>query len=545
MRKTAIVLSSLLLTGLVVVGLVGYYYFGSRASSSSGFASETTPNLASLVKQHSEQRRSVQDSEGRSVQPPNVIILLADDLGWADVGYHGSDIQTPNIDRLAREGMRLERFYATPICTPTRSALMTGRDPIKLGLAHAALIAWQHGGVSLDEYFMPQSFKAAGYDTAIIGKWHLGHTIEQHLPNARGFDHFHGHLNTQVSYFDHEFAKGHDFQENGKSVRHDGKYATDVHGEQAVRYLKDIRDKSKPFFLYVPFLAPHSPIEAKPQDQDKYPRRLDLPTAPKKTYAAMVDSMDQAIGRILDTLDEQGIADNSIVLFFSDNGGFANFGADNSPLRGGKLETFEGGIRVAAVLRWPDRLPANSVNDAVISVMDLLPTLATATGVALENQKPLDGLDRWDAITGQGKRWRSKPLIFTSNVPLYNHFQYGVLDKQWKMVQTVDHRRRDTKVETLLFDVAADPYEQKNLAKLHPREVKRLTGILDERLATHPVGGIHVKISPHPGWRAPKDYAQAILPAETVNQEPYEGFGTLASKVLQQRHGDKGRIIYE
>ena len=524
----------LILLGLLAIaGVAGYFYYGKAPPSAEGFSNETTPNLASLVKKRT------------SDTPPNVIILLADDLGWADVGYHGSDIKTPNIDRLAKEGMRLERFYATPICTPTRSSLMTGRDPIKLGLANAVLMAWQDGGVSLDEHFMPESFKAAGYDTAMVGKWHLGHTIEQHLPNARGFDHFYGHVNTQVDYLEHKFAKGHDFQENGKIVDHKGEYATDVHGDQSVRYIKQLRDKTKPFFLYVPFLAPHSPVEAKQEDIDNYPRRLDTPIAPKKTYAAMVDSMDQAIGRILDALDEEGIADNTIILFFSDNGGYNNFGADNTPLRGGKLETFEGGIRVTAVMRWPEVLPANTVNDAVISVMDLFPTLATAAGIKAGNTKEIDGVDRWQAVLGNGDHWRGKPLIFTSNIPLYNHFQYGVLDGKWKLVQTVDHSRRSTSVETLLFDVAADPNEKTDLAKKHEDQVKRLTGILDDRLAQHPVGGTYVQISPHPGWRAPKDYADVVLPADKVNQEPHEGFGALASKVLQQRYGDKGKIIYE
>lgn len=524
-----------LVLGLVAAaGVAAYFYFGNRPSSSAEeFSSETTANLASLVKTRA------------SDDPPNVIIILADDLGWADVGYHGSDIETPNIDRLAKEGMRLERFYSLPVCTPTRSALMTGRDPIKLGMANAGIMPWNDGGVSLDEHFMPQSFKAAGYDTAMIGKWHLGHTIEQHTPNARGFDHFYGHLNTSLHYFDHEFAGGHDFQENGKSVRHEGEYATDVHGDQSVRYLKELRDKSKPFFLYVPLIAPHSPMNAKQEDMDKYPRRLDLPGSPKKTYAAMVDSMDQAIGSILDALDEQGIADNTIVLFFSDNGGFVPFGADNTPLRGGKTETFEGGIRVPAVIRWPEVLPANSVNDAVISVLDLLPTLTSAANVAADNSKELDGKNRWSAVIGKGENQRSEPLYFTSNSPEYNSFRHGVLDGKWKLVQTVDHERRSTEVETFLFDIYADPGEQNDLAKQNPNEVERLTQLLDTRLAEHPVGGVLVQVMPHPGWRAPKDYADAVIPAEKVHEEPHEGFGAIASKVLQSTYGDKGKIIYD
>lgn len=246
---------------------------------------------------------------------PNIVILLADDLGWADLGFRNSDIETPNIDRLAREGMSLERFYVQPICTPTRSALMTARDPMKLGSIYAGFQPWQNGGVSPEEHFMPESFKAAGYQTAMIGKWHLGHTIEPLVPNARGFDHFVGHLNTQINYYDYTVANGYDLQENGVSVKRDETYATDMHGDEAVRYLTEIRDPSRPFFLYIPFLAPHSPMQAPKDLEQKYSLRFNTPF-PRKTYAAMVDSLDQAVGRILGTLDAQGLTENTIVFSF-------------------------------------------------------------------------------------------------------------------------------------------------------------------------------------------------------------------------------------
>ena len=370
---------------------------------------------------------------------------------------------------------------------------------------------------------MPEDFKEAGYDTAMIGKWHLGHTIEQHTPNARGFDHFYGHFNTDVLYFDHTFAGGHDFQENGKPVDHDGEYATNIHGNEASRYIEQMRDPDKPFFLYVPFLAPHSPMEAKDEDKAKYPARLDTPRHPAKTYAAMVDSMDQAIGSILDSLDAQGVADNTIVLFFSDNGGYYNFGGVNKPLRGGKLEAYEGGVRVTSVIRWPDVLPANTVNENVISVMDVYPTLMEATGVTPNYKKKIDGIDRWDAVTGTGEKDRGEPLIFTSNVPIYNEFKYGVL----------------------LFNVWTDPNEAEDISAANPEQVTRLTKILDKRLALHPIGGQYVKIQPHPGWRAPNDYADVVIPADQVLPDMWDGFGPLATGVLQQTHGEKGRIKYD
>ena len=529
-KKIVAVLAILLIAGFVFAKVK----LKKVASSDFDFPTAQTENLATLIK-----------DRPADAPPPNVVILLGDDLGWADVGYHGSDIQTPNIDRLAIEGMRLERFYATPFCTPTRAALMTARDPIKLGAAHAVFMAWDNGGISPTERFMPEDFKEAGYQTAMVGKWHLGHTIEQHTPNARGFDHFYGHFNTDVLYFDHTFAGGHDFQENGTPVNHVGTYATDVHGNQASRYIEQMRDRDKPFFLYVPFLAPHSPMEAKDEDKVKYPARIDSPRHPAKTYAAMVDSLDQAIGSILDSLDKQGIADNTIVLFFSDNGGFYNFGGVNTPLRGGKLEAYEGGVRVTSVIRWPEVLPANTVNENVISVMDVYPSLMTATGVEPQYKKKIDGIDRWDAVKGLGEKDRGEPLVFTSNVPMYNKFKYGVLDGPWKLVQEVDHQRRSTEVKTELFNVWTDPNEAEDISAANPDQVERLTKILDKRLALHPIGGQYVKIQPHPGWRAPNDYADVVIPADQVQSDMWDGFGPLATGVLQKTHGERGRIKYD
>ena len=443
-------------------------------------------------------------AQSNEQQKPNVIILLADDLGWADVGYRGSDIKTPNLDQLASEGMRLERFYTNPICTPTRAALMTARDPMKLGVAYAGLQPWEGGGVSLLEHFMPESFQAAGYETAMIGKWHLGKSIEQHTPNARGFDHFVGHLNTQVDYFTHGVAGGYDLQENGKSISRKDRYLTDVHAEEAVRFIAEVRDTSKPFFLYVPFLAPHSPMQATDADKAKYPDRPDRP-APKKTYAAMVDNMDQAIGKILASVKSEGLEENTIILFLSDNGGYQPFGADNQPLRGGKLSSYEGGIRVNAVISWPGEINAGVENNNVISAQDVMPTLFAATGVERASDRPIDGQNRWAAIKNNAPDVRTGPLFFASNSPIYNRFHVSVIDGDSKLVQVIDHANTSTTVNSELFNLASDPYEKNDLSGEQPAEVERLATMINQWRAQHPVGGQLVSIAPHPGWRAPKD----------------------------------------
>ena len=508
---------------------------------------ETSSNEAIKV-QNTEQTGTSQTppiKSASSYSKPNIIILLADDLGWADLGFRGSDIETPHIDRLAREGLTLNRFYSMPICTPTRSALMTARDPMKLGTIYAGFQPWQNGGVSPEEHFMPQSFHAAGYQTAMIGKWHLGHTFEPLVPTSRGFDHFFGHLNTQVDYYDYTVAKGYDLQENGTSVQRPETYATDLHAEESVRYLTELRDPDKPFFMYVPFLAPHAPMQAPKALEDKYNSRSNRPFS-KRTYAAMVDSLDQAIGRILEALDTQGLTDNTLIFFFSDNGGLEAFGADNGPYRGGKLQTFEGGIRVNAVMRWPEQIAAGSTTDDVVSVLDIFPTFAQAAGISMGSSKKLDGQKRWDAIRNSGEDSRSGDLYFASNSPIFNKYHLSVMEEKWKLVQVIDHQSQSTEVENFLFDLPNDPGEKNNLAEANPAQVTRMAEKIRLWRSKHPINGVRVALSPHPGWRAPLDYAKSVLPSDTIQEEGYDTYVSgIRAKILQKRHTDKGVITYE
>ena len=287
---------------------------------------------------------------GSEEKQTNVIIFLVDDLGWADISLRGAPIDTPAIDSLFEEGLTLDRFYTTPICSPTRAALMTGRDPLRLGISYSVVMPWMNNGVHPDEHFMPESFKAAGYQTAMVGKWHLGHSQEIFHPNARGFDDFYGHMHTEVGYFP-PFANqgGIDFQRNGKTIKDEG-YETFLLADEASRWIKS-RDKDKPFFLYMPFIAPHTPLEAPDDLVQKYKDLEDtreltrsvaidrtrtlggfLPSA-RPIYAAVVDALDQAIGQVLDTLENEGIEEETIVLFSSDNGCllYTSDAADDTP----------------------------------------------------------------------------------------------------------------------------------------------------------------------------------------------------------------------
>jgi len=430
--------------------------------------------------------------------PPNVVIILADDLGWADVGFHGSEIRTPNLDRLATQGVRFERFYSYPLCSPTRSALMTGRSPMRLGVAYSVIRPWSSYGVPLEEHLMPQSFKAAGYSTAITGKWHLGHARASFMPNARGFDHAYGHVNGAIDYYTHIRDGGLDWHRNGRSVREEG-YSTDLLAGEAARLIEN-RDRNRPLFLYLPFNAPHTPLQAPQALLDKYASITD---PRRRTFAAMVDSLDQGVGRVLAALDKSGMADNTMVLFFSDNGGPTGQGARNAPLRGAKNTTFEGGIRVPAILRWPARLKPG-VSSQTMTVLDLFPTLAAAAEVRPRNKRPFDGRNLWLPIR-DGRAEPREDLFFVTESQ-YTVW-YAVFHKEWKLVREIS--RQDGVTRDHLFRIAEDPKEENNHAPRFPEVVSDLSGRIDRWRAQHPYNGVRFAAQAPAGWQAPAQWAEA------------------------------------
>lgn len=428
---------------------------------------------------------------------PNVVVILADDLGWHDVSYHGSEIRTPNVDRLGAQGVRFERAYSFPLCSPTRSGLMTGRSPMRLGTGYTVIRPWSDYGIPVTERFLPQPFRDAGYQTAITGKWHLGHAYRKFLPNARGFDLAYGHLNGALDYFTHEREGGLDWNRNGKSRREKG-YTTFLLGDEACRFVKQ-RDKSRPFFLYVPFNAPHAPLQAPTEFLEQYAHIAD---PKRRSYAAMTAAMDHMVGRILATLDDEKVARDTLVLFFSDNGGPVRQGATNTPLRGAKGSCFEGGIRVPAAMRFPGRLPAGAVSQQVMTMMDYFPTLTAAAGVPTGPHQPFDGMNLWPAITS-GKPVARGEIFFS--VQSGANDQYAMLTPEWKLVRTAP---RDGQPRNLLFRIAEDPNETTDLSGQNPRVVAALAGKIEQWRKLHPRDGVRDTGQPA-GWKAPPLWAEA------------------------------------
>ncbi len=496
---------------------------------------------------------------------PNVIIILVDDLGWADISLRGAPFKTPNIDSLFQEGASLNRFYTTPICSPTRAALMTGRDPLKLGVAYSVIMPWMNNGIHPDEHFMPESFKMNGYQTAMFGKWHLGHSQEIFHPNQRGFDDFYGHLHTEVGYFP-PFSNqgGIDFQKNGVTIDDQG-YSTFLLAREASNWINS-RDKEKPFFMYIPFLAPHTPLEAPEKLIEKYKtledtrkptrnltadrareRSKTLAPSARPLYAAVVDALDQAIGEILLSIEEAGIEEETIILFSSDNGGatYGGGGADNFPLRGGKGDTFEGSIRVVAALKWKGKIQAGSSLDQIMTVMDVFPTLSSASGISMKNKKIIDGRDMWPAIVNQENIPLKKDIFFVSEIPNYGQFHTTVFNDKWKLVQSISSSLLEIKIENKLFNITNDPYEYHDLSSQNPSIVKEMAEKIRNWRALHPIAGTRTLLVPPPGWRAPKDWATYTIPINELQNDASLGFGAHAHQILDSYLKDHGRIIYD
>ena len=402
---------------------------------------------------------------------PNIVYIVADDLGWKDVGFHGSDIRTPNIDSLAATGARLEQFYAQPMCTPTRAALMTGRYPFRYGLQTAVILSGHKYGLATDEWLLPQALKEAGYETAIIGKWHLGHADRRYWPRQRGFDYQYGPLIGEIDYFTHKQHGVLDWYRNNKPVNEPG-YSTTLLGNDAVKLITS-HDPAVPLYLYLTFNAPHTPYQAPQAYLDKY---KDIADPSRRAYAAMITAMDDEIGRVIAALDKKGMRENTLIVFQSDNGGtrnpmFAGEGdmskikipVDNGPYRDGKGSLYEGGTRVVALAIWPGRIKAGSTVDAMMHVVDMYPTLAGLAGAPTGKSKPLDGLDVWPTISD------GKPSPRTEIVYNIEPFRAGVREGDWKLIW-----RTPLPEGVELYNIAQDPAEKNNVAAANPDKVAAL-----------------------------------------------------------------------
>jgi len=438
---------------------------------------------------------------------PNILFILADDLGWGDVSFHGGDIQTPNIDSIAASGARLEQFYVQPVCSPTRAALMTGRYPMRYGLQVGVVRPWARYGLPLEERMLSQALKEVGYETAITGKWHLGHLERAYLPTERGFDHQYGHYNGALDYFTHVRDGGLDWHRDDQVLRTEG-YSTFLVAEEAVRIVRE-HDPKKPLFLYVPFNAVHAPLQVPEKYKEPYAHLKNR----RRTYAGMVAAMDEAIGTILAALETKGLRRNTLIIFSSDNGG-PNPGVvtSNGLFRAGKGTLYEGGTRVAACAAWDGHIPAGSVVNQPLHMVDWYPTLLKLAGAPLEQPLPLDGKDIWPVIT-QG-RPSPHDEILLNTIPRGGAIRVG----DWKLVingkqgsgngsvaQRREGKENRNSDSVELFNLAEDPYEKTNLAVSNSSKLKELRSRYDALAAQ----AVPPKSAPKaPGFASPKVWGE-------------------------------------
>lgn len=394
---------------------------------------------------------------------PNIIYIMADDMGNADMSRNGSLYDTPCLDSLANEGAYFDRFYSYPGCTPTRSALMTGRYPLRMGLWQVVIGRYDNYCLPAEEtkYMLPRLMKEAGYQTALIGKWHLGHMYPECLPHTKGFDYYYGTSYGLINYYTWDFEGADDVRENGIYQPSDGTYFTDKIAEKCEDYLDDWANcNSSPFFLFVPMLAPHVAPNGTGCNRLEIP--VDsLPNAPgnlttcQKRYWVMMRQMDYAISRIVNKVRSLGIEDNTIVIFTSDNGGDVDYAASNTPYKGEKGQLTEGGINVPAIWYHKNTISPQVVNTPV-QVEDFHPTLLKIAGRNISDiDQDLDGIDIYPLITGGSipSRMFLKQYQPTNNATTRT---YAVIDGDYKFCNLCFSGES-------LYNIANDPDESSNI----------------------------------------------------------------------------------
>jgi arylsulfatase A-like enzyme len=404
--------------------------------------------------------------------PPNIVVLFSDDAGYADFGFQAKADPalaklTPRLTALAREGIVFSNAYVSgAVCSPSRAGLFTGRYQQRFGHEKNIPQNYMKGGLPLSEKLIGDRLKPLGYATGLIGKWHLGYPAEYH-PNRRGFDHFFGILQGSRSYFPMKKELPHQvFQLDGKATP-EGGYTTDRIGDGACDFIRS--NKSKPFFLFVAFTTPHGPLQPKPEDVMAIgklggPKRLN--------YAGLVKSLDDNCGKILDCLDKEGLAKNTLVVFSNDNGGQTLTGAINTPLRGHKGEVVEGGIRVPMAMRWPGVIPAGKTNDSPVISLDWLPTFVEAAGGKVEAGWKLDGVSLLPVLKDPAAMLPGRPLFWRTGG---SKGPVAVREGDWKLVQL---RGKKEGAGPELYHLKDDISEARNVAAEHPEKVKALEATL-------------------------------------------------------------------
>ncbi|HVT95313.1 MAG TPA: sulfatase [Bryobacteraceae bacterium] len=409
---------------------------------------------------------------GASKKTPNIVVILCDDLGYGDLGCYGSRIRTPNLNRMAGEGIRFTNFSAAdPVCSPSRAALLTGRYPTRVGVPQV-LFPKDPGGLNLDETTVAGMLRSRGYGTMCIGKWHLGRPKE-YLPTSRGFDEYFGipYSNDMTPCV---------LMHNTGVIEDPANLETLTrrYTEQAVKFIRSAKDS--PFFLYMPHTFPHIPLAASPRFRGKSAEGL---------YGDTVEEIDWSAGEVLRALHESGVEENTLVLFTSDNGPW--YQGSPGKLRGRKNTTYEGGVREPFIARWPGRIPKGKVCDGLASMMDIFPTVARLCGADLP-PKPLDGIDIWPLLAGEKQSIERPPLLYFNgwNLQCARSMNWKLHVARFNTAAYVPGPPGGIHNYVLphpeLYDLSTDPDESYDTASEHPEIVKQIQAKIEELIPTFP-----------------------------------------------------------
>jgi len=415
-------------------------------------------------------------------QQPNIVLIVADDLGYGDLSSYGAqDLSTPALDSLADSGIQFNQFYAnSPVCSPTRASLLSGRYPPFVGVPGVirthATDNW--GNLVPDVSLLPEMLRSHGYHTAMIGKWHLGLYPPQR-PIDRGFEHFEGFLGDMMDdYYTHQ-RHGLNYMRHGEKVITPTGHATDLFSEWAVRYIESRTSSKAPFFLYLAYNAPHTPIQPPDDWIHRVHQRQNGLDSTRAKLIALIEHMDHGIGKVLTALSENGYRDQTLILFVSDNGGQSNVGADNGPLREGKGTMHEGGIRIPAIASWPENITPNSMSDALLITMDIYPTILEATHIHIPHV--IDGISFLPTLMGEAEPDPHRVLFFSRRE---GGLRFGgktieaVRHGPWKLLQNNPYGPLE------LYHLMDDPRETTDLSSQEPDIFRRLAGMLREYIQT-------------------------------------------------------------
>ncbi len=395
---------------------------------------------------------------------PNILMILVDDLGYGDLSSYGAtDLKTPHIDRLMAAGMRFDNFYANcPVCSPTRASLLSGRYPDMAGVPGVIRthITNNWGYLAPQAVLLPKLLKPVGYHTAIVGKWHLG-LASPNTPNERGFDHFGGFLGDMMDdYYNHRRHGNNYMRLDGNQIDPEG-HATDLFTQWSIDYINEHAKSERPFFLYLAYNAPHTPIQPPDEWLQRVKKRRPGISERRAKLVALIEHLDDGIGKVISVLKEAGISDNTLVIFTSDNGGQLNVGANNGPLRAGKQDMYEGGIRVPMCAVWPGKIQAGTRSDRVALTMDLYPTICEAAGARIQHE--IDGRSILPTLLGKSQPVEDRFLFWVRREGggyggrAYYAARYG----DYKLVQNSPYEPME------LYNLKDDPQEKKPLGRRH------------------------------------------------------------------------------